>query len=45
MYCFDLTQVAYELSTDYDAGDWVVVVYENEWYPGIIQEASKNYTI
>ena len=45
MYCFDLTQVVYKLSTDFDAGDWVVVVYENEWYPGIIQEVSKNYTI
>lgn len=31
MYCFDLTQVVYKLSTDFDAGDWVVVVYENEW--------------
>ena len=45
MYCFDLTQVVYKLSTDFDAGAWVVVVYENEWYPGIIQEVSKNYTI
>ena len=45
MYCFDLTKAAYKLSTDYDSGDWVVVVNENEWYPGIIQDVSKNYTI
>ena len=25
---------------DYQIGDWVVVVYGNEWYPGIVQEGT-----
>ena len=28
---------------DYQIGDWVVVVYGNEWYPGIVQEAAFLY--
>ena len=34
----DIQKVAQELSDDWRMGDWVVVVYENEWYPGIVQE-------
>ena len=34
----DIQKVAQELSTNWHTGDWVVVVYENEWYPGIVQE-------
>ena len=28
---------------DYQIGDWVVVVYGNEWYPGIVQEGTFQY--
>ena len=28
---------------DYQIGDWVVVVYGNEWYPGIVQEVTFQY--
>ena len=28
---------------DYQIGDWAVVVYGNEWYPGIVQEVNFQY--
>ena len=34
-------QIAKKLSTDWQAGDWVAVVYNCDWYPGIIQDVRR----
>ena len=34
----EIQQIAKELSTDWQTGDWVAVVYNCDWYPGIIQD-------
>ena len=33
----DIQNTAKELVTDWQIGDWVVVVYDFIWYPGMIQ--------
>ena len=34
----EIQQTAKELATDWQTGDWVAVVYNCDWYPGIIQD-------
>ena len=35
--------MAKELSTDWQIGDWVAVMYDGHWYPGIIQDVRKYF--
>ena len=37
----EIQQIAKELSTDWQTGDWVAVVYNYDWYPGIIQDVRR----
>ena len=37
----EIQQIAKELSTDWQTGDWVAVVYNCDWYPGIIQDVRR----
>ena len=44
LFKFFDSQVAQELSLECDVGDWVAVVYNGEWYPGIVQRVRKLYS-
>ena len=37
----EIQQTAKELATDWQTGDWVAVVYNCDWYPGIIQDVRR----
>ena len=37
----EIQQIAKELSTDWNTCDWVAVVYNCDWYPGIIQDVRR----
>ena len=37
----EIQQIAKELSTDWQTGDWVAVVYNCDWYPRIIQDVRR----
>ena len=33
----DIEQIAKDLGADWQINDWVVVLYCEQWYPGIVQ--------
>ena len=37
----EIQQITKELITDWQTGDWVTVVYNCDWYPGIIQDVRR----
>ena len=37
----EIQQIPKELSTDWQTGDWVAVVCNCDWYPGIIQDVRR----
>ena len=41
----EIQKIAKKLSTDWQTGDWVAVVYNCDWYPGIIQDVRRFETL
>lgn len=37
----DIQEIAEDLATDLNIGDWVAITYERRWYPGIIQKVQQ----
>ena len=39
-YNLDLLDLAKEVSTEWQKSDWVALVYDGKWYPGVIVEVN-----
>ena len=44
-YQAELHHLATEVSVVWFKGDWVVIVYENDWYPGVGVEVTDTGTV